>query len=417
MGNPVGGLAHGQRWTAGLVDYAGPGRTERQPTAVAREPDHLHRRRIALGSQLAAARQAVDRSQAWLAARTHYDRSTISHLEAGDHGALSEFWRRADTLLRAGGSLIRVHRDLEAVLSQHEAEQHRTALEPNQAEGSALTETFHPLPSTVVGPVSRPVLAYDDEQDALELARRVAASDVGTETLARLEQAVDDLATSYPVTPPTALIGRLRRQLAYVGTLLDARKTLDEQRRLLVVGGWLSLLAATVHIDLDQGEAATARLRTAAGLARHAEHDEIRAWCYETDAWRALTDGDHPRALTLSHAAQHLAPKGSSIAIQAIAQEGRARARLGQARETYDAIGRVQKLVSPLPRPDRPEHHYQYDPTKAVAYTATTLAWVGDPVAEAMRARLLTGSSRSKMSASGRAGSRPPTSTSPWRCS
>lgn len=32
--------------------------------------------------------------------------------------------------------------------------------------------------------------------------------------------------------------------------------------------------------------------------------------------------------------------------------------------------------------PDRPEHHYQYDPAKAEAYTATTLAWVSDPAAE-----------------------------------
>jgi hypothetical protein len=32
--------------------------------------------------------------------------------------------------------------------------------------------------------------------------------------------------------------------------------------------------------------------------------------------------------------------------------------------------------------PDRPEHHYRYDPSKAHACTATTLAWVGDPAAE-----------------------------------
>ncbi len=31
--------------------------------------------------------------------------------------------------------------------------------------------------------------------------------------------------------------------------------------------------------------------------------------------------------------------------------------------------------------PDRPEHHYQYDPAKLNAYTATTLAWLGDPAA------------------------------------
>jgi hypothetical protein len=95
-----------------------------------------------------------------------------------------------------------------------------------------------------------------------------------------------------------------------------------------------------------------------------------------------LIEGDYRRALDLSRAAQQLAPTGSSVAIQSTAKEGRAWARLHQPRETYDAIERVNKLVSPLQRPDRPEHHYRYDPDKSVAYVATTLAWVGDPAAE-----------------------------------
>jgi tetratricopeptide (TPR) repeat protein len=217
---------------------------------------------------------------------------------------------------------------------------------------------------------------------AIDLARRVAASDVGDATLTQLELAFDELATAYPVTPPAELLRRLRQYLAYVNTLFDARTTLYERKRLIVLGGWLSLLAATVHVDLGQSSAATARLRTAASLARHAGHDEIRAWCFETEAWRVLTDGDYRQAVELSRVAQQLAPAGGSIAIQAIAQEGRAWARLRQPRETYDAIERVNKLVSPLKRPDRPEHHFRYDPDKSVAYVATTLAWVGDPAAE-----------------------------------
>ena len=95
-----------------------------------------------------------------------------------------------------------------------------------------------------------------------------------------------------------------------------------------------------------------------------------------------LTEGDYRRALELLRAAQGLSPVGSSVAIQATAQEGRAWARLRQPRETYNAIDRVNELVSPLERPDRPEHHYRYDPDKSVAYVATTQAWVGDPAAE-----------------------------------
>jgi tetratricopeptide (TPR) repeat protein len=221
-----------------------------------------------------------------------------------------------------------------------------------------------------------------DEEAAAELARRVAASDIGDETLTRLELIVDDLAAKYPVTPPAELLVRLRRHLSYVSTLMDTRRTLAQHRRLLVIAAWLSLLAATVHIDLKQANAAVARLRTAASLAQQAGHNEIRGWCHETEAWRVLSDGDYHRALELSLAAQAVAPRGSSAAVQATAQEGRAWARLGEAKKTYAAIGRVHKLVSPMSKPDRPEHHYRYDPDKAVAYTATTLAWLGDPAAE-----------------------------------
>jgi hypothetical protein len=45
--------------------------------------------------------------------------------------------------------------------------------------------------------------------------------------------------------------------------------------------------------------------------------------------------------------------------------------------------------VSPLPVPDRPEHHYRYDPAKSEAYTATTLAWLGDPAAEGYARHIL----------------------------
>jgi transcriptional regulator with XRE-family HTH domain len=222
----------------------------------------------------------------------------------------------------------------------------------------------------------------DGELDAVELARRVAASDVSAQTLARLENAVDDLAMAYATTAPEQLLPRVRRHLAYVSRLVDARKTLDQHRRLLVTGGWLSLLAATVHIDLRQEAAAAAHLVTAEQMAEHAEHAEIQAWCLETRAWAVLTEGDFRHALQLSQQAQAVAPRLGSAYIQATAQEGRAWARMGQPAQTRDVLHRVAHLTSSLAVPENPEHHYRYDPGKALAYTATTLAWVGDPAAE-----------------------------------
>ncbi|MFF3437833.1 hypothetical protein [Streptosporangium sp. NPDC002721] len=223
---------------------------------------------------------------------------------------------------------------------------------------------------------------FAEEIEALELARRIAASDVGTETLDRLELAVDDLAMAYQATPPAELLERVRRHLSYVSHLVDAKKTFAEHRRLLTAGGWLSLLASTCHIDLRQFEAAGTWLRTTAQLAKHVEHPEIAAWCLETEAWQAVTTGDYRRALTLTQGAQAIAPRTSSAYIQATAQEGRIWARLGSGPETRDALNRVARLVSPLSMPEHPEHHYRYDPSKSEAYVATTLSWLGDPAAE-----------------------------------
>ena len=229
----------------------------------------------------------------------------------------------------------------------------------------------------------------DDEIAALDLARRAEVSEVGTGTVERLELAVDKLATAYPGTPPGELLNRVRGYLGYTGRLLDARMTLAEQRRLLIVGGWMSLLAATTLIDLHRDHAAAAHLHTAARFARETGHAEIAAWCLETQAWQVLTAGDYRRAVEISQAAQRIAPKSGSAFIQATAQEGRAWARLGDAAETRAALGRVESLVSPLPEPDRPEHHYRYDPAKSEAYVATTLAWLGDPAAESYARHIL----------------------------
>ncbi|MGH3748394.1 MAG: helix-turn-helix domain-containing protein [Micromonosporaceae bacterium] len=296
------------------------------------------------GSELRRLREAKRLSLRELAALSYFGKSTLSDLENNQKSPSVETARRLDDALGADGALARL------------------VSKPEPAAG--------PLPAP-----------HDDEEQSLELSRRVAASDVGADTLAQLEAVVDDLATAYPTTPPAELLERVRRHLGYVARLLEMRKTLNEHRRLIVAGGWLSLLAATLHIDLHQRAAAASRLGVARQMARHGEQPEIEAWCLETAAWDALTEGDQCHALELSRAAQEIAPRGGSAFIQATAQEGRALARLGDRAGTYDAISRVHALVSPLTPPDRPEHHYQYDPAKALAYTATTLSWVGDAAA------------------------------------
>jgi len=291
-------------------------------------------------AELRHLRHASGLSLRGLSALSYWSKSHLQELESGRKRPTPEIAERLDQLLHGGGRL------------------------------AALVAEPPPMASAA------------DESEALELAQRVAASDVSAETLDRIEAAVDALASAYATTPPDQLVSVVRRHQAYVGRLLDVRATLGQHRRLIVAGAWLSLLRATLHIDLRHLTAADAHLATATGLAEHAEHTEIQAWCLETRAWNVLTAGDYSATLDLSRQAQAVAPKGSSAHIQSTAQEARAWARMNEQRETRRVLDRVESLVSSLPAPDRPEHHYQYDPTKASAYIATTLAWSGDPAAE-----------------------------------
>lgn len=296
--------------------------------------------------KLSAAMAARGMGVRALARRMHCDPALISRLASGKQHPSAAMARLLDDAFAAGGELL-------AAARQDTGGNGRS---PRMA-------------------------AADDEIAAIELARQATLSTVGESTVSQLERAVDDMALAYPRTPPRELLSRIQAHLGYVTGLLDGRMTLAEHRRLLISMGWLSLLSATCLIDLHRFPAAAAHLRAAAQLARETGHAEIAAWCLETRAWQLLTEGNFRRAVDLSLAAQRTAPKDGSAFIQATGQEARAWARLGAGREARDALARAEALVAPLPMPDRPEHHYQYDPAKSDAYTATTLAWLGDPAA------------------------------------
>ncbi len=217
-----------------------------------------------------------------------------------------------------------------------------------------------------------------DALEAVELARRAAASDVSAFTLDRLESAFDDLACAYSGTPPVALLGDVRTHLRYVSRLVDGKATLAQKRRLLVVGGWFSLLAATLYTDLAQKGPARSSRDTAFELGAHAEQPELQAWAYEVDAWSALVQRDYRSALRAVEVGATVAPHGSSVAAQLAAQEARAAARVKDSGRTLAALRRATDALNSLSVPERPEHHFTYDGRKLEWYTGTVLAWLGD---------------------------------------
>ena len=77
-----------------------------------REPEVIATARCTLGVQLAACRRAVGLSQAQLAEKTGFSRSTIANVETGRQHVPRSFWESADTAVSAGGSLVVAHEEL-----------------------------------------------------------------------------------------------------------------------------------------------------------------------------------------------------------------------------------------------------------------------------------------------------------------
>ncbi len=126
--------------------------------------------------------------------------------------------------------------------------------------------------------------------ELLELAARAEASDVSLTTLDLLERRVDEMARSYTRCPPTELLHDVRTNTRHIGKLRDGRATLTQHRRLLAAAGWTALLAATLHVDLGQRDAANTARTIASSLGRETGSDEIDAWAGEVDTWTALID-------------------------------------------------------------------------------------------------------------------------------
>jgi hypothetical protein len=224
----------------------------------------------------------------------------------------------------------------------------------------------------------RPSSQQSGVVEVLDLLRQVEESDLDSETLERIDRAVDGLCRTYSSGPPGAVRGEARRQLRHVTLLLGGRLTLQQRRQLLVAAGWLSLLASAQHFDVGDRAAADATRELAFHLGRQAGHHEIIAWSFETKAWFAVCDGRYREAVDFARAGQGLAGRGTSASVQLAVQEARGWARSGDKGEVRHAMRRASVALRRLPRPAHPEHHFVFDPAKLLFYMATCFVRVGD---------------------------------------
>ena len=297
-----------------------------------------------LGVLLHRLRTLAGLTQAGLGRLAGYDGSYVGATERAAVRPSRDLVERCDHALQAGGALLALW-----PLADREWAAPATRDPSPLPPGAAADRPPPPGPGPEAAPLADPGpdAGAGAVVDAMELARRAEASELGAAALAGVERAVARLRGAASATPPRELIPAVRAQLRYVGRLLEGRLTLSRHRRLLVAAGWLSLLLARLHFDAGDREAAEAGRDAALRLARQAGHAELAAWAVEALASWALVDGRFREALDLARAGQDLAPPASAAAVQLALDEAQAWASLGD-RDQAAGARRLAALTSAM---------------------------------------------------------------------
>lgn len=255
-------------------------------------------------------------SLARLAASAYLGKSTLSDLETGKSQPTVETAQALDRALDAGGELAAMVTELDG----------------------GLWETA-------------------------ELLERVRASDVSRATIEALHGTTFELCCVYGWQDARLLGAEGLRWLREVETLLRRSVGLRQHQELLTIAGWLALLVGCVEYDLGLRPAAEATRVAALELATEGGNTEIAAWAWEMSAWYALTQGRYRDVVEAAEVGQRVVGEHTA-AVQLVAQEAKALARMGDARGVRQALERGRRLLDRFPPPSRPDHHFVVDPDK-----------------------------------------------------
>jgi Helix-turn-helix domain len=193
--------------------------------------------RRALGSRLAALRQAEGHSQQALARLLITSRSSIANVEVGRQVGNRDFWERADALLYAGGTLLGGYDEVRAL----EARQRREA-----ADATALTVRGRSRRPGSAGQVGLgPASAFDSVRDGLRAAliayRPARPAAAGCRSVRDLTAGATSVHTAYQRGDYEAAAGLLPALLDDTQDLADATSGQDRQHALrAVAAGYLA---------------------------------------------------------------------------------------------------------------------------------------------------------------------------------
>jgi hypothetical protein len=194
---------------------------------------------------------------------------------------------------------------------------------------------------------------------------------------------LDELIRHYSDTvcrvPSPTLYDEVLSLRSFVGSQLAGLAQGSTHRSdLTVASGWLSNLLAVVASYLDDHATALVWCIDAERRSLEVGHPELAGWATLTRAMIAYYQGQTHRSVTLAASGRQATPIGSVIHAKLAAQEMRARAMLGDAREIAQAQHRAATAIAALPADAPTTGVFSIPLSQDPPYTATSLLLIGE---------------------------------------
>jgi tetratricopeptide (TPR) repeat protein len=253
-------------------------------------------------------------------------------------------------------------------------------VEPDGFHKPLIAKTFGTVTAAVFPRPSRrdTELMVTAGMDTLEIITRLRASDVSPATIEALRITAERLGCEYSRVSPNHLYLEGQAWLRRLVALLEQRLSLAQHREILVIAGQIALLVGCVEYDMGLRQPAEVTRRAALSLGEEAGDSSIVGWAHEMRAWYALTQGQYRAAIAATEAGLDAVGPAYSVAVQLLAHQAKAWARLGDRRQVETVLDRGRTLLEALAYPDNLDNHFVVDPEKWDFYTRDAYRHVGE---------------------------------------
>lgn len=259
---------------------------------------------------------------------------------------------------------------------------------PSSFYAPVIAATLGTVTAALFPPPLEPVESVDlfaaTGMDTLELINRLNASAISDATLDGLRIMVDKLCSEYSSADPNRLLIEARQWLGRIVELQGKSLSFGQRRETLELAGWFALLAGCLEYDMGDRRAAEATRQAALSIGQEVQSKGILGWAHEMRAWFALTSGDY-RGVNAAAQGGLIAAGDHGVAVQLIAQEAKAWARMGRRAEMEAALERGRVMIEGMSYPENIENHFVVDPAKYDFYAMDCYRQVGeDRLAQAL---------------------------------